>query len=356
MKRDIVIFAILWIALTIAGEYVAATFDVYPAASSDKGEEIEKAFKILLYMAVPVFAMVVGVLVYVLAARRGRGPEEDGEPIQGKGAAPMAWFAVTSGLTLLVMIYPGLTSLGEVVENPNPGLTVEVEGVQWAWLFSYPDQKIERQNQIVLPVDREIRFEITSLDVLHSFWVPAFQMKIDAVPGKTTLVTLKPTELGSYETDDLFRLQCAELCGLSHSRMMTPVSVVSEDDFQKWVLEKQVKATPVPSGPTATPGPSGEPGGSATRLTLTAKDSKFVETSLEAPAGHPFDIEFENADTGTIHNVSIYTNSSATKSVYAGGLFSSGTQTEHVPALDAATYYFRCDFHPTTMSGTLTVR
>ena len=358
MKRDIVIFAILWIVLTAVGEYVSATFDVYPAASSDKGEEIEKAFKILLYMAVPVFAMVVSVLAYVLAARRGRGPEEDGDPIQGKGAAPMAWFAITSGLTLLVMIYPGLTSLGKVVDNPNPGLTVKVEGVQWAWLFSYPDQKIERQNQFVLPVDREIRFEITSLDVLHSFWVPAFQMKIDAVPGKTTLITLKPTEIGSYETDDLFRLQCTELCGLSHSRMMTPVSVVSEDDFQRWVSEKKVNATPAPasSGSAATPGPSGASGGSAAQLTLKSKDSKFVETSLEAPAGQAFDIEFENADTGTIHNVSIYTNDSATKSVYTGGLFSSGTQTEHVPALDAGTYYFRCDFHPTTMSGELTVR
>ncbi len=351
MKRDFVILVLLILALTAVGEYAAATFEFYPKAHSDKGEEIRHAFMILTYLAVPVCAMVIGVLAFTLVARRGRGPDDEGEPIRGRGTVPAAWFAATSGLTLLVMVYPGLTSLGDVIDNPsNPELTVNVEGVQWTWLVSYPDQKVERAAQMVLPVDREIRFEIDSLDVLHSFWIPAFAMKIDAVPGKTTVVSLRPEQIGSYETDDLLRLQCTELCGLAHSKMAIPVSVVSQDDFEKWVAEKQVKATPAPaSGSTGTQAP-------AAAVALKSQGSKFVQAALEAPAGQPFDIEFENADTGTIHNVSIYTDDSATKSLYNGGLFSSGTQTEHVPALDAGTYYFRCDFHPTTMYGELTVR
>lgn len=349
MKRDLVILLLLILALTAVGEYAAVTFEFYPKAHSDKGEEIRHAFMILTYLAVPVCAMVIAVLGYTLAARRGRGPDDDGDPIQGRGTVPAAWFAVTSGLTLLVMIYPGLTSLGDVIDNPaNPDLTVKVEGVQWTWLISYPDQKVDRSAQMVLPVDRDIRFEINSLDVLHSFWIPAFAMKIDAVPGKTTVVSLKPEQIGSYETDDLLRLQCTELCGLSHSKMVIPVSVVSQDDFEKWVEEKQVKVTPAPSG-----GPTGAP---AQTLTLTARNSAFVETSLEAPADEPFDIEFENTDTGTMHNFSIYTDDSATKSLYTGQFFSSGTQTEQVPALEAGTYFFRCDVHPTTMKGDLTVR
>ena len=351
MKRDIVVLLLLILALTAVGEYAAATLDFYPAAHSDKGEEIRDAFMILTYMAVPVCAMVIAVLAYTLAVRRGRGPDDDGQPIQGRGAVPAAWFAVTSGLTLLVMIYPGLTSLGNVVDNPtNPELTVKVEGVQWTWLVSYPDQKVERVSQMVLPVDRQVRFEMSSLDVLHSFWIPAFAMKLDAVPGKTTVVSLTPEQIGSYETDDLLRLQCAELCGLSHSKMMIPVSVVSQDDFEKWVAEKQVKTTPAP-----TAGPGGSPAPTVS-LTLTARNLAFDKQSLEAPAGQAFGIEFENADTGTMHNFSIYTDDSATKSLYTGQLFSSGTQTESVPALEAGTYFFRCDVHPTTMKGDLVVQ
>jgi cytochrome c oxidase subunit 2 len=347
MKRDLVVVFLLILGLTAAGEYLAATVEFYPESHSDKGKEIRDAFMVLTYLAVPVCAMVVGVLVYALATRRGSGPDDDGEPLRGRGAVPAAWFAVTSGLTLLVMVYPGLTSLGDVIDNPsNPELTVKVEGVQWTWLVSYPDQKVERTAPMVLPVDREIRFEITSLDVLHSFWVPAFAMKIDAVPGKTTVVSLRPEQIGSYETDDLMRLQCAELCGLSHSKMMIPVSVVSQDDFEKWVAEKQVKATPAPSG--------GAPAAGA--LTLTAKNSTFVERTLEARAGQPFEVAFENTDTGTMHNFSIYTDSSATDSLYSGAFFSSGTQTESVPGLEAGTYYFRCDVHPSTMNGELTVK
>jgi cytochrome c oxidase subunit 2 len=351
MKRDLVIVLLLILGLTAAGEYLAATADFYPTAHSDKGEEIRHAFMVLTYLAVPVCAMVIGVLAYALATRRGRGPDDDGEPIRGRGAVPAAWFAVTSGLTLLVMVYPGLTSLGDVVDNPaNPELTVQVEAVQWTWLITYPDQGVDRVTQIVLPVDREVRFEINSLDVLHSFWIPAFAMKIDAVPGKTTVVSLRPEQIGSYETDDLLRLQCAELCGLSHSKMTIPVSVVSQEDFEKWVAEKKVKATPAPSPGAPTQAPQAE------ALTLTARNSAFLETSLEAPAGQPFDIAFENTDTGTMHNVSIYTDSSATDSLYTGGFFSSGTQTEHVPALEAGEYFFRCDVHPTTMKGDLAVR
>jgi len=344
MTRHIAAVAILWLGLTVAGEF-AATIDIYPPIHSDKGEEIEHAFKVLVYLAVPVFAAVVAVLVYVLATRRGSGPDDEGEPLAGKGPVPVAWVAVTSGLTLLVMIYPGLTSLREVMHNDsNPDLTVVVEGVQWTWLVSYPDQGIERSRVMLLPVDREVRFEVTSLDVLHSFWVPAFLMKIDAVPGKTTVLTLKPTEIGSYETEELLRLQCAELCGMSHARMFIPVSVVSEEDFQAWVAEEQVTRSPEPSGE----------GGAALRL--KAADTKFDLAVLEAEAGGEISVQFENAED-VPHNFAVYTDESASEAIYVGEfLIKMGSQTEHLPALDRGTYFFRCDAHPDAMTGELVVR
>ncbi len=240
MKRDLLLVGVLWLLLTAAGEALVLSVDVHPLPTSDKGEEIRHAFDILMIMAVPVMMLVVAVLVYSVLMHRGSGedtPPEDGEVIYGRGPVPTAWFAITAGLTLLVMIYPGLTSLKDVIADPTPDLVVDVTGVQWTWLVGYPGENVENQRELVLPVDRTVRFNVQTLDVLHSFWVPAFAMKIDAVPGKTTGFTLKPTEVGSFDTDPLMRIQCAELCGLSHGRMTIPVRVLSESDFEAWLAE-----------------------------------------------------------------------------------------------------------------------
>ena len=143
------------------------------------------------------------------------------------------------------MIYPGSRALA-IIDNPNPELTVKVEGVS-GLAHQLPDQKIERRIRSSCLLTARYA-EITSLDVLHSFWVPAFQMKIDAVPGKTTLITLKPTN-GSYETDDMFRPVHRVVWDVA-LKNDDPVSVVSEDDFQKWVSEESY-ATPAPADGSA---------------------------------------------------------------------------------------------------------
>ena len=94
-------------------------------------------------------------------------------------------------------------------------------------------------NELVLPVDTHVRFDVTAVDVLHSFWIPAFRTKIDAVPGLTTTLHANITETGDYKDDINFRVQCAELCGRDHSIMMSPVRVVERDEFNEWVLSRQ---------------------------------------------------------------------------------------------------------------------
>ncbi len=348
MKRDLLIVGGLWLLLAVAGEVLALTVDIYPLARSDKGEEIEKAFRVLVAFAVPVFSLVVSVLAYSMLRYRTSGvPEEDGEPLHGRGAVPVLWFAITAGLTAVVMVYPGLTSLAKVAHvEHNPDLVVKVEGVQWTWLITYPQHDIERTTALILPVDRTVRFEITSLDVLHSFWVPAFLMKIDAVPGKTTRISLRPTVIGSFEADPLLRLQCAELCGLSHSRMTIPVSVVSEEDFEKWVEEEQAGTKPARTSGTTTE-----------TLDLQAQNLRFDKETLEAAAGESFAIRLDNRDEGVQHNIAIYEDESAHKALFVGEIFEGPeARTEEIPALDAGTYFFRCDVHPNTMKGELNVR
>lgn len=282
MKRDLFLAGILWLLLTAAGEALVLSVEIHPLPSSDKGEEIRHAFNVLMIMAVPVMMLVVSVLLYSVIMHRGGGGDtvpEAGETIYGRGPVPTAWLGVTAGLTLLVMIYPGLTSLKNVVENPTPDLVVNITGVQWTWLVGYPGENLENQRELVLPVDRTVRFNVKSLDVLHSFWVPAFAMKIDAVPGKTTGFTLKPNAVGSYDTDPLMRIQCAELCGLSHSRMTIPVRVLSQSEFELWLNE--VRPTPSPAAtPGLTPTPAATPSPASQTAGITANGNTLDRNQI----------------------------------------------------------------------------
>jgi cytochrome c oxidase subunit 2 len=235
----------IWAVLTAAGLAAVLTVDFYPTVGSDRGSEIARAFRFLTALAVPVAAMVIAVLLYSTLRRSSAGdlPPEDGAHYDGRGPFPKFWLVFTTGLTLLIIIYPGLWTLNDVIhKHKDPDLVVNVQAMQWTWLISYPDQNIENQFELVLPVDRKVTFEITSRDVIHSFWVPAFLIKIDAIPGRTSELSLIATETGDYADNDVFRVQCAELCGLSHASMRIPVRVVTQQEFDDWVSQKTAAA------------------------------------------------------------------------------------------------------------------
>lgn len=347
MKRDVVGVGLLWLILTAIGELLAQV-NLYPPARSDKGVEIEQAFRVLLILAVPVFTFVVVVLVYSVLRFRQRGdPEHDGPPAHGRGRVPLAWFGVTSSLALLIMVYPGLTELPAIMGvDPAPDLVVQVKAVQWAWMVDYPQYGVQSLQELVLPVDRTVRFNVTSLDVIHSFWIPAFLMRVDAVPGMTTSVSLRPTRTGSYASDYNMRVQCSQLCGLAHAQMMMPVRVVPETQFLAWIQQQ-----------TKTAGPTATPAAGATRLSISASNIRFSTNRLEARAGVPITVTFHNEDAGVVHDIAFY-QPGAGGALIARSALQPGPDTETVtlPALPAGTYVFRCDAHPTEMSGTLEVK
>jgi cytochrome c oxidase subunit 2 len=231
---------ILWAVLTAAGLAAVLTVDFYSVVASDRGEDIANAFRFLTALAVPVGAMVISILVYsVLRHGSTELPDEDGPELTGTGTFPRVWLGLTAALTLLIIIYPGLWTLPDIIrKHDSPELTVNVQALQWTWLMEYPDQGLENQTELVIPIDTKVTFKITSRDVVHSFWVPAFLMKVDAIPGHTTTISLTTVEEGDYSDDPLYRLQCAELCGLSHANMRVPVRVVSKAEFEDWVSQK----------------------------------------------------------------------------------------------------------------------
>ncbi len=360
MKRDFVIAGALWLIITAIGEALILSVELYPAAQSDKGEEIESAFRILLIFAVPVFALVVAVLLYsLLRHSMGDEPPEDGPAFHGRGLVPFTWLGVTTALTALIIIYPGLTSLSAVIgDDSNPDLVVEVTGFQWQWQFTYPQQGItiigtpDDIPEMVLPVDRSVRFDITSVDVLHSFWVPAFLMKIDAVPGMTTTISLRPTKTGTFLTDSMLRVQCAELCGLQHSTMAAHVAVVTEQEFEEWLADQQALSAGAEQ-PTPVTG--------AQEFTIIGESNLFDINEIEAVADGQVVVTFDNRDTGVPHNWAVYEDEEAATSggaPIAGSPIESGplSQTIVFDAPEPGTYFYRCDVHPATMTGALEVR
>lgn len=355
MKRDVIAVGALWLVLTGLGELFAVFVDFYPVARSDKGEDIEQAFRVLVYFAVPVLTLVVAVLVYSVLRQRAAGPPvEDGPPLQGRGPLPWAWFAATAGLTLTIMIYPGLVGLPDILGNEEkPGdLTVDVVGIQWAWLLEYPQYDVKTSRELILPVNRTVHFNITSRDVLHSFWIPGFLMKIDAVPGRTTMMSLTPTETGDFQADPNLRVQCAELCGLAHARMRIPVRVVTESEFEAWIREQAEDATPTTAEePTAVPG--------AQELTIVGRGIAFDTDQMAVEAGRPVVITFDNQDAGVPHNWALYESEGAARSSgepIAASPIEDGPVVQQI-AFDPpepGSYYFVCDVHP-NMNGDLTV-
>ncbi|MEK6719061.1 MAG: cytochrome c oxidase subunit II [Chloroflexota bacterium] len=349
MRRHVLAVTGLWILLTAAGIWLTQ-FELLPPPASDKGEDIARAFRFLLLLSVPVFTFVVAVLTYSVLRFRTRGqPAADGSGsgalIYGRGAVPVAWFSITSALALLIMVYPGLTELPKIAAiEQNPDLVVKVEAFQWAWRITYPDLALETTREMVLPVDESIRFDITSLDVVHGFWVPAFGMKIDAVPGLTTQMSIRTTTVGDYSSDPLFRLQCSQLCGGAHAVMMLPVRVVTRDAFDAWV------AASISGGPTASPIAG------ATQLSISADKILFSTDRLEAPANKPITIAFDNQDVGVFHNIAVYEQGGDLIGQRTEVVLGPVAQTLVLAALSPGTYIFKCDIHPTTMVGTLEIK
>jgi len=194
---------------------------------------------VLMIVSIPIFVLVMTVILYCAWAFRMRpGQEnEDGPPIHGNTRLEVFWTAIPAIIlvSLCSYAYAVLNDIEKVHENE---LVVKVHAIQFAWSFEYPQANGRPvvSNQLYLPKDKPVRFDIESADVLHDFWVPAFRVKIDAVPGITTRLRVTPTRIG------IFPVVCAELCGLGHSVMRSTAHVLSPAAFDRWLASEKAPA------------------------------------------------------------------------------------------------------------------
>lgn len=225
---------IILIALSTVG--LRALFSVIlslPVAASAEAGPIDVLFNAHYWMIAFLFSFIMVLMLYsVFVFRRADGDETDGPHVHGNTRLEIGWTIVPTFVVLGFGVWGAIT-LNEITRPKDGEMTVNVTAKQWIWSFAYPEQDDIQSGELVLPVDRTIVLKMHAEDVIHSFWVPEFRVKQDLVPGRETTLRITPTEAGAY------RLRCAEICGLNHTQMQADVRVLSVEEFDAWVAEKQ---------------------------------------------------------------------------------------------------------------------
>jgi cytochrome c oxidase subunit II len=234
---------------SLIGIAISLSIHWFPTQGDTAAHKIDTLYDVLLICSVPVFVLVMTIAIYsVLKFRAKPGDMGDGAPIHGNTRLEIAWVTIPFLMVTGLAVYGWIVLTDIEAKKPNE-LRVDVRGQQFAWRFTYPDQGGVKSNQLVLPKDRPVDFHITTNDVIHSFWVPQFRLKSDAVPGLTTKIRLTPDRLGRYD------VVCAELCGIGHATMRQRVRVVRPDEFRSWLAvartrQKKVGGESPPTGKT----------------------------------------------------------------------------------------------------------
>ena len=202
---------------------VALLIPWLPESASKESTRIHFVYWFTTVIAIAVFATVVAVLAYSVIHFRARPDDDsDGPPTHGHTMLEIVWTAIPAVLVTAISIVSAVV----LAENGRAGadpLVVKVTAQQFAWEFTYPNGKT--YGSLTLPKGRHVKLEITAKDVIHSFWVPEFSQKQDAVPGQTNSLVITPTHLGT------FPVICTELCGLGHALMRSHTDVITPAKF-----------------------------------------------------------------------------------------------------------------------------
>jgi cytochrome c oxidase subunit 2 len=231
--RHFIVAGLLVIILTVGSILLLTNIRLLPEAASLQAIPIDNLFQFDFIAIAVLFSLIVGLMVYsIVVFRRRKNDMSDGPHIEGNTKLEVVWTLVPLGFVLF-LAYFGSAALGKTqAADPKP-LRVDVVGSQWSWRFDYPDYGII-STDMMLPVDKQALLTLSSTDVIHSFWVPEFRVKQDALPGDDFERELRvtPNLIGDY------KVRCAELCGKLHYDMLAPVKVVSQKDFDAWVLSQ----------------------------------------------------------------------------------------------------------------------
>ncbi len=196
--------------------------------ASNFAESVDTAFLFILIVSVFFLVLITSLMIFfVIRFSRKRNPKP--KNIHGNVPLEIAWTLVPT-ILVLIMFYFGWTGYKEMSEIPKDAMTIDVTGQMWQWRFRYENGL--QTDTLYVPLNKAVKVNLNSVDVNHSFYIPAFKFKKDVLPNRKNVAWFIPTKTGSYT------LTCAEYCGLRHSYMLTKVVVLPEDKFNTWLNKK----------------------------------------------------------------------------------------------------------------------
>jgi cytochrome c oxidase subunit 2 len=198
-----------------------------PEPASTSAGQTDTLFYFILYVSAFFFVLVVGLTILFAIKYRRRAEGQRTLPLEGNRRLEVAWSVVPALFFVVIFVWGFRDYIGLSVPPAN-ALDVRVTAQKWVWSFDYPQDGIS-SSELVVPVGSPVRLTMSSMDVIHSFFVPAFRVKRDVLPNRYTVLWFEPTEIGTYD------VLCTEYCGTGHSTMHALVKVVSETDYRAWV-------------------------------------------------------------------------------------------------------------------------
>lgn len=312
------------------GPIAVAAVDVSPLdPAGPNAQAIVDIYTGIFWIAMAVLVIVGGLLVFAALRFRRRDDREPSQ-VHGNTRLEIVWTAIP--VLIVSFLFVRTTLRMDYVRNgPPPNLTIQVTGVQWAWLFKYPNGK--NSSTLTIPVNQVVRLQVTSKDVLHSFWVPRLGGQIYAIPGQENHGWIEASQKGQYYGE------CNELCGTGHYFMQLEVDAVSNSDYQAFLAGKPT------GGATAV---AEKLSGETAASKVSENDQlKFAPQNATVKVGDV--IEWSN-DGSSVHNVTF-----DNKAVPSSDTMNGGDKFE-LKFSKPGTYKYVCTFHVSVgMTGTITV-
>ncbi len=281
-----IITLLLGIGLTLVSLWYGQNHGLMPVAASEEAGHIDGLFNAMMTISVGLFLLVQGVIVYcAIKFRRKPGELGDGSAIEGNVPLEILWTAIPAAIVLWISIYsfeiynemggfdpsadgmhamhgmpagkgsamaatmdmddnlpkgsPMMAVLGVGASPANQGkaaaVNVNVLGLQYAWIFTYPEINIT-SGELHVPVGKEVQLNMNAQDVIHAVWIPQLRLKQDVIPGTQTQLRFTTNKVGTYP------LRCAELCGGYHGSMVTQMIVHTPEEYDTWIASQQQSA------------------------------------------------------------------------------------------------------------------